>query len=485
MSLSRIGHGETFKKKRRKLPPLEPYFRGAHGGPGLNAARFRFAVKGLLSLRESPVSGEGFKLWLAAHLERSQGYATEGGFPWIEARSSPFPDDDQGLIGRTVAFSPANYQNELRRYRAAFLRGGMESVLQQSELSLRRRSSQDVATAFASRLWDVNAYVVVHLHDVLRRRYRYIYDGGTRNIARDCARLAAVDAHYTAKPLLRAEFSEDVYDRMAIDIKRMARGADECDWSFVRTVQPHVRLEAGAAFASQGAALDLAVNQDTLIEVKPFRHIAAGGSCDQMMGHVLLYWMEHPDVELRELRFYMARHAAFATASFAVLRREYPLWEFGDLLFASEQEELDKRLAESLDDFVLHQRHVASVRAWEMTDQSVSIGRRLERAGRIGVVEIAELREVPHVLEFALDRPEDAHLSARMRRLLEAIRLEQAWERMYEERNVRLRAQRLALREARERWDEFVARQGRKGAATGLPATGKPVASVRQTGYNE
>ena len=459
VSLSRIAHGETFKKRRRKLPGLDAYFRGEHGGPGLNTGRFRFAVKGLLSLRESPVSGEGFKLWLAAHLQRRQGYATESSLPWVAARSAPFPGDVDDLIRRSVVFSPGNYLNDLRRYRAAFARGGADGLLAQSDLSLRRRRAQGTPGPLASRVWDMNAYAVIFLHDVLQRRYRYIYDEGKRDLARDCARLAAVDAHYTTKPLMRVDFSADTYDRMAVDIKRMAQGAAEQDWSFMRTVEPHARLTAGGAFASADVALDLVVNGDTLIEVKPFRHVAAGGSADQMVAHALLYWMEHPDVDLRELRFYMARHAAFASVSFATLQREYPLRDFGELLFVSEQDDVDRLLGESLDDFVAAQRNVASVRAWEMTDQLVSIGRRSERAGRIGVTEIAELREVPHVLEFSLSRPEDAGLPARMQRLLEAIRLDEVWETMYEERRAALLVQRRELQSARAVWDEFAARR--------------------------
>lgn len=487
VTLTRIAHGDTFKKWRRKLPAVADFFRAPDGGPGFNRAPFRYPVKGLLSFRETPISGEAFKYWLYAYWQRLQGYFSETDLPFMGTREEPHPDDPEGLLRHAVPFYAEYYLNDLRRYGKWYEAEGLNGVLRAAAVAGRLSAArgrrfasacgQGADTPGSMHLTRVaptpvqaSVYAVIRLRDALRRRYRFITGEGKRDIARDCARLASVSAYFDVRPLWRPALTPDSYDRMAVDIRRMAQGAMEYDWSSLQEVRVGERLALGAAFGCPDAALDAVVNGAALLEIKTARHIVAPGSSDQLLAYYLLYMVEHPEADIQELRVYSARHASWAIASVEEIAARFPLWEFGDLLFAAESEDVDKLLAESPEDFFWRQRDAASVRAWEMADQILSIGRRMERAGRIGVTEIADIREVPHVLEAPLGRPGDAYLPDRLRCVIEAVRLEDAWTEMYERRREELLLQRTALCEARERWRAYLERalpQALRGAGRG------------------
>lgn len=444
MTLTRIAHRNEFKKARRQLPSLVGFFRTEDGEPVHWAASQRYKVNGLLGARESPVSGEAFKYWLYAYVQRQAGVLVERRLPFMERRTAPYPDDADGLITRSLPFRFDRYSSELDRYKDLYGTYGVHGAVGVSGIP----PEDD----------ELSAYVVTQLPEVLRRRFDYISGDERAEIVRDCARLAALDAFYQAKPMLRTEFFEDTYDRIAVDLGHMIEGVLEHDWSSDSGIGVHERLPLGAALGYPDAAIDIRLG-DRLIEIKPVRHVAEEGACDQMLAYYLLHAVAYPDRPIRELRLYLARHASFAVASIEEIAEQFPLWQFGDMLFNAERAYINATLEQTFEEYCWNQRETAANRAWEMTDLIFSIGRRLERAGRIGVTRLGETREVPHLVETDLLNEEDRDLSTRVQRALKDVRLETVWENAYEKRREDLCKQDVELRMAHEVWRDFVERQ--------------------------
>ncbi len=442
MALSKISHGDWFKWRRRHLPQLVEFFRGPDGGPGLNATAFRYSTRKLLGIRETPISGDAFRYWLMAYLQRRTHAVVEAGLPWLRPWDADHPDDPDGLIRLRLRTSPTTLREDLRRYRRVYVRGGAAAL----------RELEDVT---ANDWQAISGFAVAHLFEALQKRYRYIA-GGAVGIARECAQLAGVPHPLTVRATMRAELNADAYERMAVDIRNMARGANRQDWTFIRRVQAHVPLRLGAAFGSPHAAIDLLANDATMVEIKPFRHIAEKGSCDQMVAHYLLYCAEHPDNEVEDLRFYCARHPAWAIASVEEIAQRFPLWEFGDLLFTAEQEAVEKGLRETFERYCERERQTATNRAFARNEQRISIERRFERAGRIGVTWIHEVRQQPEIVEDRLLTQDDAYLPEHLRSAAENTRLLELWRGGYERHMAQLQVQAQHLAQAREVWRAFM-----------------------------
>ncbi len=452
MTLTRIAHRNEFKKARRQLPSLVGFFRTEDGEPVHWAAAQRYKVNGLLGARESPVSGEAFKYWLYAYVQRQAGVLVERRLPFMERRTTPYPGDVDGLITRSLPFRFDRYSAELDRYKDLYGAYGAHGAVGVSGIP----PGDD----------EMSAYVLTQFPEVLRRRFDYISGDERAEIVRDCARLAALDAFYQAKPMLRTEFFEDTYDRIAVDLGHMIEGVLEHDWSSDAGIGVHERLPLGAGLGYPDAAIDVRLG-DRLIEIKPVRHVAEEGACDQMLAYYLLHAAAYPDRPIRELRLYLARHASFAVASIEEIAEQFPLWQFGDMLFNAERAYINATLEQTFEEYCWNQRETAANRAWEMTDLIFSIGRRLERAGRIGVTRLGETREVPHLVETDLLNEEDRDLSIRVQRALKDVRLEAVWENAYEKRREDLRKQDVELRMAHEVWRDFVERQTPRASRLG------------------
>ena len=452
MALTRIAHRSEFKKARRQLPSLVGFFRTLDGEPVHWAAHQRYKVNGLLGARESPVSGEAFKYWLYAHVQRQAGVLVERRLPFMERRQAPYPGDPDGLIVRSLPFCFERYSDELDRYKALY-EAGADGVSAHFPDGIRADD-------------EINGYVVTQLSEVLRRRFDYISGDDRAEIVRDCARLAALDAFYQAKPLLRTEFFEDTYDRIAVDLGHMIEGVLENDWGVGADVGVHERLPLGAAFGYPDAAIDIRLG-GRLIEIKPVRHVAEEGACDQMLAYYLLHAVAYPDQPIRELRLYLARHASFAVASIEEIAEQFPLWQFGEMLFTAERTYINTTLEQTFEEYCWNQRETAANRAWEMTDLIFSIGRRLERAGRIGVTRLGETRDAPHLVETDLLGEEDRELSMRVQHALKDVRLETIWENAYIKRREDLQKQDVELRSASEIWRDFVERQTPRASILG------------------
>lgn len=401
MALTRIAQSASFMKRRSEFPSLAGFFRTPGERRGLGMVPFRFAVTGLLSLRETPVSGIAFKYWFLAYVQR--------------------------LAGRPV-----------------------ESLLPCE------RCYRELGSDGFSFLTEDD------FRDILGRRRWHIL-GGEADLAQDCVRMAAVESLCEMKELRRpGSFREDVFARMTADVQQMAAGLHERlgdpHWTFSGVREVFSPLAHGAAFGYPDAAADL-VTDGAILEVKPVRTVAAERSADQFVAHYLLYAMERPDADIRELRFFLPRHAELCVADLRELEEKVPLRGFGDWLFSSEEIRLARLRDESLEAFRERKFEAAMGRAWEVGDQNVMLGRRIERAGRIGISTLAEIREVAPVLgeEIRRDliRTGDEDLSPRLRNLLESIRLDQIWEREHE----RQRADALAALEnwkaAAQRWREY------------------------------
>ncbi|MHB1629991.1 MAG: hypothetical protein ACYCVB_16765 [Bacilli bacterium] len=484
MTLTRIAHRNEFKKVRRQLPSLVGFFRTEDGEPVRWAAPQRYKVNGLLGARESPVSGEAFKYWLYAYVQRQAGVLVERRLPFMERRTAPYPDDADGLVTRSLPFRFDRYSVELDRYRDLYSAYGAQDAGAADVAALlpdetgaafgeESRTDNDGGTSGAAGVSEIpsaddemNAYVVTQLPEALRRRFDYISGDGRAEIVRDCARLAELDAFYQAKPLLRTEFFEDTYDRIAVDLGHMIEGVLEHDWSSASGIGVHERLPLGIALGYPDAAIDIRLD-DRLIEIKPVRHVAEEGACDQLLAYYLLHAVAYPQRPIRELRLYLARHASFAVASVEEIAEQFPLWQFGDLLFTAERAYINAILEQTFEEYCWIQRETAANRAWEMTDLIFSIGRRLERAGRIGVTRLGETREAPHIVETDLLNEEDHELSIRVQRALKDVRLETMWENAYEKRREDLRKQDVELSMASDIWRDFLERQGPQASRLG------------------
>lgn len=405
MALTRIAQSASFMKRRSEFPSLARFFRTPGEGRGLGRVPFRFAVTGLLSLRETPVSGIAFKYWFLAYAQRLSGRPVESLLPCERCYRKLGPDGFPFLTEDTF-------------------------------------------------------------RDILGRRRWYIL-GGETDLAQDCARMAAVEAVCEMKELRRpGSFREDVFKRMADDVNQMAAGLyerlEDPYWSFSGVREVLSPLGYGGAFGYPDAAADL-VADGAMFEVKPVRTVAAERSADQFVAHYLLYAMERPDADIRELRFYLPRHAAICTASLRELEEGVSLRGFGDWLFASEEIRLIRLRDESFEAFRERKFEAAMGRAWEVSDQNVMLGRRIERAGRIGITTLAEIREVAPVLDEEirqkLDRVGDEDLSPHLRDLLKSMRLDEIWECEHEQQRADARIALANWEIAAERWREYSSRR--------------------------
>ncbi len=422
VTLSGIAHSSAFQKARKYLPSLVPYFKNERGEPAFANAVFRYPVRGLLSLRETPVSGEAFKLWFVAYLQRELGRQVE-----------------PSLLGMHRVTREGTYDGVKVSPPPGVAAG---SVMGAPPIGF----APDVVDG--------------ELHAALERRARFIH-GANVDIYKDCAKMAEFSLRFKTRPELRMDVSEDAFDRIAADVRNMAQGAVPAARNLVKLEQTDLRIweliGSGAAFGYSDAAID-AVVDGCLLEIKPVRNLAAFGSSDQLLAYYILYAMEHPDRDIEHLGFYMARHSTFAMASTDEIVASFPVYEFGYLLFQSEHQALMRKVEQTFTDFCEYKRKAAGARAWEVEDEIVSVGRRYERAGRIGVTEIAEVRRVPPIMREDVSAGDYSFLPLHMQHVAESLRIERLWVEEYEARRESVARQLEALRQTREQWQQFAGR---------------------------
>ncbi|KUO96424.1 hypothetical protein [Ferroacidibacillus organovorans] len=418
MTLSRIGHRREMKKGREKLPSLAQFFRTPDGKP-IIGLRSRHSTQYLLSSREVPVSGLAFTYWLMATWQRQFGKRVERGFPFRATGELPVDLDPHGLSLVALPGLRTQYRRTLDSYRRIYEEAGV------SGLKRRAQSRRDAAED------EVSAYLAIHFGDRLIRRYDYIR-GLTRPILEDCAAFAWYSA-LSEEGLAHEEAARaDLLERIKQDITRLA-GEYVPLTQDVHELSVHQPIPYAAALGQPEAAVD-AVMDGHMLEVKTARHLAVEGACDQLFAYYLLDQLERGDRSIETLSFYLARHECYVSASVAEIRKSYPVDAFFKLLLDAERAHVDRVLNQSFLDFCEHQRATSGVRAWEKEDEIVSIGRRYERAGRIGVTEIAAVRAVPDVLNVSFEQTNDQALAGRIRQIAEANRLEAQWEALYEMR---------------------------------------------------
>jgi len=508
MALSSLGHERYFQQQREKrLPSLAPYFRRQDGvADWQHKTPHLYSTQGLLNLREAPVSGEAFRYWLTAFVQQVDGEVREQDLQFMAPREQYYPLDDDQLVSIALPLStadPVMLGRQLARFRKVL---DNEGVFGLRELSRSLQSGIGVAAreVAASALvrgeaaegrsgsyvgdWDdaardvfasasddrsplaavrpgsgraadghfqwVNAYVALQLSDALRRRYRFIKNQRV-DIIDDCARLAAFDSYYMAKPEMQVDFSGDIFVRIGQDLRNMSSGVRRLDWSWLKQAQAHVQLPLGRVFRETRAVADLVLN-DALVEIKPVRTVMVPGAADQILTYSLMYQYHHPEHELRELRFYLARHATWVVASLDEIRRSFPVREFAEMLWATTENFVARAQQVDFERFCHRQAHVAGMNAWRMEDQIHSAQRRYERAGRIGVTRIAAQREVPHAVPDTIRREEDAELPDRLQRAAEALALERLWRDRYEQWHNDLREDYAVMQAMRDPWREFV-----------------------------
>lgn len=419
MTLSRIGHRREMKKGREKLPSLAQFFRTSEGKP-IGSLRSRHSTQYVLSSQEVPVSGLAFTYWLTAVWQRQLGKRVEHGFPFRTVGELPMDLDPQGLSLVELPGLRTQYRRTLDAYRRTYESVGVSGLKRRSG-ARRADDHKDV----------LDAYLAIHFGDRLARRYDYIR-GLKRPILEDCAAFAWYGA-VSVEGIAREEVARgDLLERIKQDITRLA-GEYVADVKDVRELAVHHAIPFGAALGQPGAAVD-AVMDGRMLEVKTARHLAVEGACDQLFSYYLLEQLERDDRSVETLSFYLARHGCYVTASVAEIRESFPVDAFFRLLLEAERAHVDRVLEQSFTAFCEHQRVAAGVRAWEKEDEIVSIGRRYERAGRIGVTEIAAVRAVPDVLNVSFMQGDDRVLAGRIRQIAEADRLEAQWEIAYEMR---------------------------------------------------
>lgn len=487
MAVSSLTHERYFQQVRMKqLPPLAPYFKRLDG-----EARWQhftpmlYPTKGLLELREVPVSGEAFKLWLTAFVERLNGRATERSVRFMDTRMRHYPGDDDSLVDFALPLSLADpdlLAKQLTRFRRVYEQEGI-GALRQLARSLAQTldgAGEQVAAASAmpaspaldvlfrgadvtregampdqTPRW-VNAYIALEMTDALRRRYRYI-NGQRVDIVEDCARLATFVSYFEAKPEMQVDPSGDFFVRVGHDLRSMATGARALDWSWLRQSKAYVTLPIGEALRAEDAVVDLVLN-DALVEIKPVRSVMVKGAADQLLGYYLLYTFHHPEHQIEELRWYLARHTAWIVASMREIKANFPMRAFADMLWSTTESFLVRAQKVDFDRFCHHRAHVAGIDAWRMEDQLHSAQRRYERGGRIGVTRIAQQREVAHVVTAVVADPHNVVFPEAIQRAAEAQAIERLWEQQYEQWQTELRRQYAALCAYRDEWRAFTER---------------------------
>ncbi|MCY0876193.1 MAG: hypothetical protein OWT28_08000 [Firmicutes bacterium] len=486
MALSSLAHERYFQHARKKqLPPLTPYFKRLDGETRWqHMTPLLYPTKGLLDLREVPVSAEAFKYWLTAFVQRLSGQVTERDLRFMEERSAYYPCDDDGLVNFALPLSigdPALLAKQISRFRRIYEQEGLHGLRQLTyalKESLTGPAEQVASTRAAAHLgmlfrgadgtadaagqpldqtpqW-VNAYVALEMTDALRRRYRFVH-GQRVDIVEDCARLAAFVSYFEAKPEMQVNPVGDFFMRMGHDVRSMATGARALDWSWLRSVRAYAQLPIAQAFGVKQATVDLVLN-DSLVEIKPVRNVMVPGSADQLLASYLLYSFHYPEHEIADLRWYLGRHATWVSASITEIRAAFPVRAFAELLWNTTESFLMRAQKVDFENFCYHRRHVAGTDAWRMEDQLHSLQRRYERGGRIGATRIAPQRQVPHVVTSVVADPENAGFSPAVQRQAEARAIEQIWAQQYEEWQTALHHQYASLCAWKDEWRAFVER---------------------------
>lgn len=481
MAVSSLTHERYFQHPREKqLPSLAPYFRRIDGEASWqHYTPMLYPTKGLLELREVPVSGEAFKYWLTAFVQRLDGQISERDLRFMNPRHRHYPGDDDALVEFSLPLSigdPELLAKQLTRFRRVYEQEGLHALRQLACSLDETLQAADKQVAVAQALpgldvlfrgatarapadqtiqW-VNAYVALEMTDAVRRRYRFA-KGQRVDIVEDCARFATFVSYFEAKPEMQVDASGDFFMRLGHDIRSMATGARTQDWSWLQKAQAYVALPVAEAFREERAVIDLVLN-DALVEIKPVRSVMVKGAADQLLAYYLLYSFHHPDHEIQELRWYLGRHAAWITASIPEIRASFPVRAFAELLWNTTENFLTRAQKVDFERFCYHRTHVAGTDAWRMEDQLHSSQRRYERGGRIGVTRIAQQREVSHVIPAVMADPANAQLSERLQRAAEAGAIEQMWEQQYATWQSDLSRQYASMCAWKDEWRAFVDR---------------------------